>query len=155
MPEDHADVMAAAAEDGEEGISGDSFQRASRQAAVILHVSDHRFYRATPPQEFGNRSGDAAPGAADEDVHIFHTMAAIPSIHKGHVWRLIGQDFDLLQGFGQRMTVVGITWQRPHPDHEAASVGCGHADLGPELVTLVRLAFRYAIHRRLMQAVRL
>jgi len=57
VPEDHADVMAAAAEYGEEGISGGSFQRASRQAAVVLHVSDHRFYRATPPQEFGNRSG--------------------------------------------------------------------------------------------------
>jgi len=36
-----------------------------------------------------------------------------PPVNKGHVWPLIGQDFDLLQSFGQRRTVVRRYRQAP------------------------------------------
>ena len=40
MGEDLADVVAAAAEDGEDRVSDGAFQRASREAAVGFHVAD-------------------------------------------------------------------------------------------------------------------
>ena len=45
VPEDHADVVAAAAEHGEEGVALGSFQRTSREAAVVLqNASDAVLY---------------------------------------------------------------------------------------------------------------
>src|SRR5690606_5517607 len=123
---------------GEEGISGGSFERASSQTAVVFHVADHRLYRAASSQEPGDRFGDTTPGAADENPHIINAVATIAAINKGHVWPLIGQDFDLLKRLGKRMAVVGIAGKRPHPDDKAAPVGRGHADFGAELVTLDR-----------------
>ena len=40
-----------------------------RHSAIILHVSNHRLYCAATPQEFGNCSGNAAPGTANEDLY--------------------------------------------------------------------------------------
>ena len=48
VPEDHADVMAAAAEHREQGVALGSLERAAREAAVVLHVPDHRFDGAAP-----------------------------------------------------------------------------------------------------------
>src|SRR5690554_6526945 len=95
LPEDHADVVTATAEDAEEGVSGGSFERASGQAPVVFHVTDHRLDGAASAQKPGDRFGDTTPGAADEDPHVINAVAAIPSVHKGHIWSLIGQDFDL------------------------------------------------------------
>jgi len=47
--------------------------------------------------------------------HVIKAVATIPSIHKGDVCPLIGQDFDLLQRLGQRVAVVGMACQRPIP----------------------------------------
>ena len=60
MAQDHADVVTAAAEDGEEGVAGGSLQRASGQAAVGLHVADHRLDRASSSQPFRDRPGEGS-----------------------------------------------------------------------------------------------
>jgi hypothetical protein len=75
-------------------------------------VPDHGFDGAAPSQEPCDGSGDAAPGTADEDLHILHVVATISTIDEGQVRSLIGQDFDLLQRFVQRVAVVGIAWSR-------------------------------------------
>ena len=48
VPEDHADVVTAAAEDGKDCVAIGSLERTSRQSAVVFHVADHRFYGAAP-----------------------------------------------------------------------------------------------------------
>lgn len=44
MGQDHADVVAAAAQNGKEGGAGRSLQRASGQASIGLRVTDHQLY---------------------------------------------------------------------------------------------------------------
>lgn len=97
MPEDHADVVVAAAENDEAGVSNGSLQWTSCQTAVVLHVADHRLDGAAPLQVFGNGPGDAAPGATDEDLHILDAVAPISAVDKGHLGLLVGEDFNLLQ----------------------------------------------------------
>jgi len=155
VPQCHADVVAAAAQDGKERVAFGSLERASRQAAIVFLMADHRFYGAASSQELRNRAGHTAPRAADEDLHVLHAMATVSPIDEGKLRALVGQDFDLLQCLAESVTVVGIAWQRSHADHKATPVGRGHADLGAELIALVRLAHRNAIHRRFMQAVEL
>ncbi len=155
VPEDHADVVTASTEHGEKSIAFGSFQGASPQSAVVFHVPDHWLYGAAPPQEFGNRPGNTTLRTADENLHGFHAVAPVSTIDKDHLGPLVGQDLDLFQRLAQRMAIVGIALQRPHSDYKAASVGRGYADLGAKLVALVRLAFRYAVHRWFMQAVEL
>jgi hypothetical protein len=70
-----------------------------------------RLYRASSSQQFHDGPSDAAPGATDEDLHVINTVAAVSAINEGHVWPLIGEEFDLPQSFGQRMTVVGAQRQ--------------------------------------------
>ena len=142
MPQDHADVVTAAAEHGEESIALGSFQGASSQAAVVFHVSDHRLNGAAPSQKFGDGPGDAAPGTADEDPHVLDAVASVSSVNEGELRLLVGQYFDLFQRLVQRVAVIGIARQRPHPDLEATPVGCGDADLGAKLVAFVGLALR-------------
>lgn len=155
VPEDHADVVTAAAEDSEEGVSGCSFQWASCQAAVVLHVADHRLDSAASSLQFRDSPGDAPPRTADEDFHIPDAVSPISPIHKGHLGPLVGQDFDLLQRLAQGVAIVGIARQRPHPDHKATPVGRCHTDLGAELVALVGFSFRDAVDGWFMQAVKL
>ena len=88
-------------------------------------------------------------------THIFHAMATISAIDKGHPGPLVCEGLDLFQRLGQRVAIIGIARQRPYPDHKAAPVGRSHADLGAELVALVRLAPGNAVHRRFMQTVEL
>ena len=114
MAQDHADVVTAATQDREEGVACRSFQRASGQAAVGLHVPDYRFDGASASQQFRDRPDDAAPGTADEDPDSLDAMAAVARIDEGHVRALIGQDFHLFQRLVQGVAVVGIARQRVH-----------------------------------------
>ena len=52
--QDHANVVATAAEHCEEGVALGSLERAAREAAVALHVPDHGFDGAAPSQEPGD-----------------------------------------------------------------------------------------------------
>ena len=57
VPEDHADVVTATAEHGEERVAPwGSFQGAPPQPTVVFHVPDHRLDCTAPSQEFGNGS---------------------------------------------------------------------------------------------------
>jgi len=137
MAQDHADVVTAAAQDREEGVTGGALQRASGQAAIGLHVPDHRFDGASSSQQFRNGSGDAAPGAADEDPDSLDAMAAIAPIDEGHVRAPVGQDFHLFQRLVQGVAVVRVARHRSHAEDEAARRGDGDGDLRTELVALV------------------
>ena len=150
VPEDHADVVTATAEHGEERVALGSFQGASPQSTVGFHVPDHRLNCTAPSQEFGNRHGDTTLRAVDENLHIFHAMATVSAIDKGHLGPLVCEGLDLFQRLGQRVAIIGIARQRPYPDHKAAPVGRSHADLGAELVALVHLALGNTVHRRFM-----
>ena len=129
-PSDDGD--AAAAEHREEGVACRSLQRASGQAAVGLHVPDHRLDSASSSQQFRDRPGDAAPGAADEDLHGLDAMAAVAPINEGHVRAPVGQDFHLFQRLVQCVAVVRVARQRPHADDEATFGGRGDGDLRAE-----------------------
>ena len=155
VAQDHADVVTASAQDREEGVAGRSLEGASGQAAVGLHVADHRLDRASSSQQFRDRPGDAAPGAADEDPDSLDAMAAVAPIDEGHVWALVGQDLHLLQRLVQGVTVERVARQRPHAHDEATFGGGGDADLRAELVALVRLTLGDAVHGWFMQAVKL
>lgn len=48
VPEDHANVVVAIAESGEEGISNGPFEGESGQAAIDLQVADHRIDTLVP-----------------------------------------------------------------------------------------------------------
>src|SRR6056297_2171086 len=85
MAQDHADVVTAAAQDCEEGVAGHSLQRASGQAAVGLHVTDHWLDGASSAQQFRDCPGDAAPRTADEDPDGLDAMAAVAAVDEGHV----------------------------------------------------------------------
>lgn len=155
VAQDHANVVPAAAEHGKDRVAVGSLERASGQAAIGFHVPNHGLDCTAPSQEFSDGSSDAPPGTGHEDLYMLHAVAAVPAVDEGKFRSLIRQDLDLLQRLSQRVAVVGITRQRPHPDHKAAPVGGGDADLGAELVTLARPALRDAVHRRFVQAVEL
>lgn len=91
VPEDHADVVTTAAEHGEQGVTVGSLQWASRQAAVVFHMADHRLNGASSSQQFRDGPADAAPGAADQDLYSFDAMAPVATIDEGHLRALIGQ----------------------------------------------------------------
>ena len=115
VPEDHADVVPAAAQDREDGVAGRSLQRASGQAAVVLHVANHRLDGASSSQQFRDGPGDAASRTADEDLHGLDAVAAVSAIDEGHVRARAGQDLNLFQRFVQSVAVVGIAGQRCMP----------------------------------------
>ena len=80
VAQDHADVVAAAAQHGEEGVAVRSLERASGQAAIGFHVPDHRLDGTSPSQQFRDGPGDAAPRTADEDLHGLDAMAAMSGV---------------------------------------------------------------------------
>lgn len=110
MPEDHGNVVDAAAAYGEKRIADDFFQCASCQPTVVFHIADHRLNHCPAlPREFGSSPGNAAARTADEDFHILHAMDAASAIDNRELRLLVGQDFDLLQHLGQHVAVVGQT----------------------------------------------
>lgn len=73
VPQYHAQVVAAAAQQSVEGIAFHAFEAVSPQPAVVLHVADHRL------------DGAAAPDVALEFMVVdiratFHVCAAIAQI---------------------------------------------------------------------------
>lgn len=90
MPEDHTDVVAAAAEHGEDGIAFFTLEWTPRQAAIVFHMAYYRLYGAATAQKFGDGPGDATPGTADEDLHTLDPMAAVSPIDEGKFGLLIG-----------------------------------------------------------------
>lgn len=95
--QDLADVVAAAAKYGEEGVADSAFERGSRQAAVGFHVTDFSFDRAAASQIGQQFWCQAAPCTTDQHAGLQHIVASIPAVDDGDVGALVGQDIDLLQ----------------------------------------------------------
>ena len=138
MGEDQADVVAAAAEHGVEGVAERALERASGEAAVGLHVSDAGFDGASAPEVALQRRGHAAALAGDEDVGRLHAMAAITAVDEGAAGAGIGQDLNLLERLAQSVAVVGVAGHRAHADDDAFAVGGRDRDLAAELVSRTR-----------------
>lgn len=138
--EDFADVVAAGAEDGEDGIAECPFQRAARQTAIGFHVPDLSFDSASSSQQRCQFCRQAPARSADQHFRARHAVAAIPAFHDRQHWGLTCQDGHLLPGLGQGVAIVGIALQGTHAHNEALVDGGGQADVGAELVALVGLA---------------
>jgi len=61
--QDLSDIVAATAQDGEDGITAEAIEGASCQASVGLHVSDLGFYGASPSEKLFQCGRQAASGA--------------------------------------------------------------------------------------------
>ena len=83
MGEDLADVVAAAAEQGVEGVAEGAPEGASGEASVRFHVADLGLDGAAAPQELGQFGREAAARAADEHPCALHAMAAVATIDHG------------------------------------------------------------------------
>jgi hypothetical protein len=155
MGEDQADVVAAAAEHGVEGVADRTLEGASGEAAVGLHVSDHRLDGAASSQVALQRRGHAAALAGDEDVGRLHAVAAIAAVDEGAAGAGVGQDLHLLERLAQSVAVVGVAGHGAHADDEALPVRGRHRDFRAELVADPGLAFRDAVDLGLVQGVEL
>lgn len=63
--EDLVDVLAAAVEDGEDGIADGALEGAASEASAGLHVPGLRLDGASSPEESGQRRRLASAGAGD------------------------------------------------------------------------------------------
>ena len=117
--EDLADVVPAAAQDGEDRVPGGALQRAAREAPVGFHVADPGLDGAAAAEPFRQRGRDTLSGAADQHLRLLHIMPAVAAVDNRQGGLLPGQCLDLLQRFSQRMPVTGGPWQGPHANDEA------------------------------------
>lgn len=83
MGEDQVDVVAAAAEHRVEGVADRTLERASGEAAVGFHVSDHRLDGAASFQVALQRRGHPAMLAGDKDRRLLHAVAAVAAVDEG------------------------------------------------------------------------
>lgn len=140
MGQDLSDVMAAGANCGKEGVADGVFQRASRQAAVGFHVADFCFDGAAAAEICDQLWCEAAPRAADQDAGPVFIVTAIAAVDDGELGALVGEDFDLLQGFLQGVAIVGVARKAAHADHEAFVQRGGDTDLATEFIAHLGLA---------------
>src|SRR3712207_5752210 len=89
---------------------------------------------AAGPEELAEARREPAARAADEPRRARHAMAAVAAIDHGGAGTPIGRGFDLLEGVGEGVAVVGVAGHGAHADGEAAGGGGGDAHLGAELV---------------------
>lgn len=129
--QDLADVVAAAAEHGKDGVAERAFQRAARQASVCLHMSDLGLDGAASPEQRFQLRRQAAAGAADQDLRFRHPMAAIPAVHDGQLRGPASQDGHLLQGFGQSVAIVRISRKARIPTTKPSSMVVARLTLVP------------------------
>lgn len=79
------------------------------------------------------------PGA--QDCHIRNFNALVAFVDDGHLGRMIGQDTDLLQSFGQGISILGVPRHVTCTDDDAFLELGGKAYFDTEFVGLVRFAF--------------
>jgi len=137
MGEDQADVVAAAAEHGVEGVAEGALEGASGEAAQVA----------------SERRRHAAALAGDEHLGRLHAMTAVAAIDEGAAGAGVGEDLHLLERLPQGVAVVGGAGHRAPADDEALPVGGGDRDLAAELVTHPSLALRDAVDLGLVEGV--
>ena len=136
--EDLADVVAAATEDGEDGIAEGALQGASREAAVGLHMADLGLDGRTTPELAQQIGRKAASCATDQHARCQDAMAAIAAVDHCQRRALAGQDFHLLQRLGQGVAVVRVAGKAAHACDEALVQRGSDADLGAEFMSRTR-----------------
>ncbi len=146
MGEDLADVVAAAAEDGEKRVAKGAFEEAASEAAVRLHVTDLGLDAAASAQRLRQRRCKAAAGSADQDLGVLDSVTFVAAIDDCTFGRMARHNRDLLQHLAKGVAIVGIARQGPHPDDEALLQRGGDADLAAELVAQPSLGLRDAVH---------
>ncbi len=104
------DIVATAAQNGEDGIAAQPLEGTSCQATVALHVTYLWIYGASPSEQFLELGRQAASGARDQSLALFHTKATIAAIDHCECRALVRQDFDLLQGLCQGVPIIGGSW---------------------------------------------
>ena len=115
---DLADVVAAGAQDGEQGIPDRVLQEAARQAAVGFHVTDFGLDDAAAAGVGDQCWCQAAMGAADQHSGYVLAVAAIAAVYNGEVGALVGQDLHLLRRRTEDVAVVGMAWKAAHTDNK-------------------------------------
>src|SRR3712207_27204 len=78
--EDLAEVVAAAAEHGEECVAQGALEAAAGEAAVGLHVADLGLDGAAASERLRQGWRQAATGAADQDTCRFDAVAAVATV---------------------------------------------------------------------------
>jgi hypothetical protein len=115
-------IVAGAAQDGMHGITDGALEPIAAEFAVRLHMPDRGLDGAAPldhrPQ--GARDTALLAGYPGLDAGNFHALksAIDECLFRFH----FGEDFGLLQGFVQRMPVVGIAGHRARPHHQPRAV---------------------------------
>src|ERR671938_689032 len=99
MGEDLADVMAAAAEDGEERVADRALEGATGEATIGLHMTYLGLDGAATPEELAQARREATAYAADEHRRAPHAMAAVAAIDHGEAAGEGGGDADLAAEF--------------------------------------------------------
>ena len=158
MPEgsqDHAEIVSGAAQHGVHGITEGALEPIPTQFAFVFHMADRWLNGAAPMNGFLDRRGNAALLAAAPDRHAIDADAAIALVDEHRLRFSCSKQAHLLDGFGQRVTVVGMARQAAHTDHQTFLVRGGDGDLNAEFVWLACLAFGNALNLRGMQAVEL
>ena len=117
--QDLADVMAAGAEHGEDGIAKRAFQWTSGQAAIGFHVTDLSLDGASATQVGDQFWRQAAAHSADQDAGLSLTMATIATVNDRQLGTLVCEDCHLLKGPREGVAIVGRTWEAAHAHHKA------------------------------------
>ena len=110
--EDLADVVSAAAEDGEEGIAEAALERAAIETSVGFHVADLGLDGAAALEEPGQPRRQTAPGSADEHPRALHAMSAVAAVDHGEAGAVIGQGLGLLEGLAEGVLRVPVDRDR-------------------------------------------
>ena len=92
MGEDLADVVAAGAEDREDGVSGGAFQGASAEAAIGFHRADFRLDGAAAAEIGDELWCQAAPHAADQDTGFGLAVTTVAAIDDCQFRAMISED---------------------------------------------------------------
>lgn len=103
--QDLADVVAAGAERGKEGVADGAFQSAACEASVGFHVADFSFYCASAAEVCDEFWCQASSGAADQNAGPCLSVAAIAAVDDGQIGALVGQDFHLFQRVPQGVAI--------------------------------------------------
>lgn len=123
--------MAGTAQHGIEGIPQTALEPVAAQLAFVLHVTDCWFNCASSMNGSSDRRGDTTLLATAPDRYPIDGYAAIAPVDKHCLGFLIGENAHLLDGFRQRMTIVGIAGQTAHADDQTLSVRRRHRTLTP------------------------
>jgi hypothetical protein len=144
--QDHSQIVTGPAKHGMESITQTSFEPVSPQSAFIFHVTYRRFYGTASVDGFSDGRCDATLLITTPDCYAFHADVAIAFVNKDCFGFLSSETFDLLNGFRQGVSVIGIARQAALPTTKP----CATCDRCRPMSrpTRVRRDFRMAFMRR-------